>query len=50
MSPLNFAIKPGHISPEDERMVEERDGYIVVEKIGQARERAAELDPRAPDT
>ena len=45
-----FAIKPGHILPENERVVEERAGYIVVEKVGHAGERAAELDPRETDT
>lgn len=44
----HFAVKPGHVAPEDERVVEERVGYVVVEKIGHAGERAAELDPREP--
>jgi hypothetical protein len=44
----HFAVKPEHILPEHERVVEERAGYIVVEKVGRAGERAAELDPREP--
>jgi hypothetical protein len=44
-----FAVKPGHISPEDERVVEKRADYLVVEKIGRAGARAAELDPREQD-
>jgi hypothetical protein len=44
----HFAVKPGHVLPEDERVVDERVGYIVVEKIGRAGERATELDPREP--
>jgi hypothetical protein len=46
----HFAVKPGHVLPENERVVEERVGYVVVEKIGRAGERAAELDPREPGT
>jgi hypothetical protein len=46
----HFAVKPGHILPEEERVVEERAGYAVVEKIGRAGERAAELDPRKSGT
>ena len=44
----HFAVKPGHVLPQDERVVDERVGYIVVEKVGRAGERAAELDPREP--
>jgi hypothetical protein len=46
----HFAVKPGHILPENERVVEERVGYVVVEKIGRAGERAADLDPRDSDS
>ena len=45
----HFAVKPGHILPENERVVDERVGYVVVEKVGHAGERAAELDPREPN-
>ncbi len=44
----HFAVKPGHVLPDDERVVDERAGYVVVEKHGVAGERAAELDPREP--
>jgi hypothetical protein len=47
--PTRFAVKPGHVLPDQERIVEERPGYAVVEKIGHAGERAAELDPRSDD-
>jgi hypothetical protein len=46
----HFAVKPAHVLPEDERVVDERVGYIVVEKVGRAGERAAELDPREPSS
>jgi hypothetical protein len=46
----HFAVKPGHLRPEDERVVDERAGYMVVEKVGRAGERAADLDPRKPGT
>jgi hypothetical protein len=42
----HFAVKPGHVDPENERVVEERTGYVVVEKFGHAGERADDLDPR----
>jgi hypothetical protein len=42
----HFAVKPGHEVPQTERVVARRTGYLVVEKIGQAGERADELDPR----
>jgi hypothetical protein len=42
----HFATKPGHADLTTERVVEERTGYVVVEKIGHAGERAADLDPR----
>jgi hypothetical protein len=44
----HFAVKPGHVLPDEERILEDRVGYVVVEKVGRAGERAAELDPRDP--
>jgi hypothetical protein len=48
--PTHFAVKPGHALPAEEIVVEEHVGYVVVEKIGRAGERAVELDPRDADT
>jgi hypothetical protein len=42
----HFAVKPGHEDPATERALEERVGYVIVEKIGHAGERAEQLDPR----
>jgi hypothetical protein len=43
----HFAVYPGHEIPDVERVVEQRKGYHVVEKIKGAPERIAEqTDPR----
>jgi hypothetical protein len=42
----HFVIKPDHLLPDDERIVERHGEYLVVEKIGHAGERARQLDPR----
>ena len=34
--PRRFVVLPGHVHPEVERVAEERDGYLVVEKLGEA--------------
>lgn len=34
----NFVVAVGHADPRVERVSEERDGYWIVEKIGEARE------------
>lgn len=39
--PRRFVVLGGHVYPEVERVVEERDGYVVVEKAGRAGELAA---------
>jgi hypothetical protein len=44
--PARFAVRPGHELPDLERVVEEHDGYLVVEKIGIAQDIAARHDPR----
>jgi hypothetical protein len=46
--PTHFAVFPSenHVRPEMERIVEQWDGYWVVEKIGEAAEIAEETDPR----
>ena len=35
-NPRRFIVKPGHERTELERVVDTRDGYLVVEKIGDA--------------
>jgi hypothetical protein len=42
----HFAVKPGHDDPETERVVEQRSGYLIVQKVGHAGKRADDLDPR----
>jgi hypothetical protein len=44
--PTHFLVKPGHVYPEFERVVEETNGYVVVEKWGEAATEARKLDPR----
>lgn len=44
--PTRFVVKPQHVLPAAERVVEEHKGYVVVEKIGHAGERARRLDER----
>lgn len=46
-SSVRFPIVSGHDVPEVENVVEETDGYVVVEKNGEAGEEAAKLDPRS---
>jgi hypothetical protein len=46
-SPVRFPINSGHDFPEFERVIEEQEGYVVVEKFGKAGEVAQELDPRS---
>lgn len=38
-----FAVLPGHVDPEIERIVRETDGYVVVEKVGDAAAVAEQL-------
>jgi hypothetical protein len=45
-NPLHFIVVPGHERVEVEIVVERRPGYLVVEKIDQAAEKAVETDPR----
>jgi hypothetical protein len=45
-NPRHFMILPGHEHPEVESVVERRPGYLVVEKIDQAADKAVETDPR----
>lgn len=45
--PARFAVLPGHVYPEAERIVDEHETYVVVEKVGVAREFVRQHDPRA---
>ncbi len=47
--PTHFIVKPGHELAEEERVIEAHADFLVVEKIGEAGERAADLDPRTDD-
>ena|SRR5437868_151938 len=44
--PARFLLMPGHTAPEIEYVVEQDDSHLVIEKVGQAGNVAAELDPR----
>lgn len=45
-----FMIVPGHEVPEAERVVETHDGYVVVQKIGEAAEVAVRVSrPPLPE-
>ena len=45
--PARFLIHPGHEIPEIERVVDAEAGYAIVEKVDDAAELVAALDPRA---
>ena len=45
--PTHFFAVPGHEYPPIERVVEETVDYVVLEKSGNAGEKAAAADPRA---
>jgi hypothetical protein len=45
--PARFPILPGHEVPGVERVVERHEGYVVVEKLGEAKAIATSLDPRS---
>ena len=42
----SFAVLPGHVFSDVERVVRETDRFVVVSKIGEGGELAEELDPR----
>ena len=44
-SSMRFVIAVGHELPEFERVVRDAEGYLVVEKFGDARNIASESDP-----
>jgi hypothetical protein len=45
--PTQFAIRPGHSIPRAERVVLENERYVVVDKLSDAAEVAADRDPRS---
>ncbi len=47
--PTRFLVRPGHISPDTERLVERTERYTVVEKTAESAAFALRLDPRRPD-
>jgi len=47
--PTHFAVLRGHDIAEVERIVEENERFVVVEKFGASAEAAIELDPRRKD-
>jgi hypothetical protein len=44
--PRRFLVRPGHERDEIERVVDRREGYLVVEKTGDAGDVARRTDPR----
>jgi hypothetical protein len=45
--PRQFVVRPGHSVPRVERIVDENDRYVVVIKLGDSAEVAADRDPRS---
>ena len=46
-NPAHFGVIPGHEMLDVERIVEQHEQYLVVEKDGEGRVRAEVADPRA---
>ena len=44
--PTHFIVKPGHVYPQFERVLESLEDYVVVEKFGEAGKQAVRLDQR----
>ncbi len=44
--PTRFLVRHGHVFPEAERVIATEDGFVVVEKFGDAGIAAVQLDPR----
>jgi hypothetical protein len=42
----HFAMKPGHEHPDFERIIDRRDRYVIIDKVGQAEDIADRTDPR----
>jgi len=45
----HFAVVPGHVFPDAERVIVQHERYEMIEKLGQAVEIVDALDERAPD-
>lgn len=45
-NPLHFVVKPLHQIPEVELVIDTGRGYVVVEKVGEAREEVEREHPR----
>jgi hypothetical protein len=48
--PTHFIVKAGHVYREFERIVDEINGFVIVEKFGEAGKQALKLDPRRAPT
>jgi hypothetical protein len=46
-NPYRFVVAPGHVCARAERVVEDHEGYAVVEKLGEAARIAEATDPRS---
>lgn len=46
-NPKQFIVAPGHAVKATESVIEAREGYEVVEKVGEAGRAAEALDPRS---
>jgi hypothetical protein len=46
-TPTRFVVRPDHVYPEIERVIEENGGYVIVEKVGEGGKITAARDPRA---
>jgi 5-bromo-4-chloroindolyl phosphate hydrolysis protein len=44
--PRRFTVRPGHVYPEVETVIEEADSYVVVEKLGSAADVVERLVPQ----
>ncbi len=48
--PTHFFVRPDHVFPEVEVVLEDRESYVIVEKFGAAGRVAAAADPRQGPT
>ena len=44
--PTDFLLRPGHVKPEFETVIEDHEGFVLVRKAGEAAAVAKKLDPR----